>query len=490
MGPAHEDPMSHPADPDAGPDSATNALKRKNDDTEGIDAAQLSKRKALVADLAVSRLPTSTPSPNHSPSLAHSSASLSPPPLTVPAPAALPGLPTPTSGLLPTPISGLLSLPNLLPAPASSPAHAEKDPSYVLFRMYCPIKEASIAVGKKGDTIKHLREKANVRIDVSENLKNTPERIVTVRGPAENVAKAFGLLVRIILDEPEDEPALELSKPFNLKILIPHPLIGFIIGKQGAKFREIEDKSAAKLKAAEVPLPYLTDRILSIVGVADAVHIAVFYVAQVVNEYKDCLKKFKAVYYNPKHYTALHMPAGTTLALPHHMQTMQLHLLLPQDLPVPYPQLRPLGFDYPALYPAPQAPAPYRHPAPPPVVAPPDHYTDEYGNQMVGNVVVGLPVSVPAPAHPDRVNQDVFVPRDAIGLVIGKRGNNIKHIREHSGCVYVKIEPDAGQSLTLGKGLGLTPVRKLTLTGSLGACQAATYLINQRIVADKERNDK
>ena len=82
------------------------------------------------------------------------------------------------------------------------------DPTFIQLRMYCPVKEASTIVGRKGETINHLREKANVRITVSENLKGVPERIVAVKGPAENVARAFGLITRVILEEPESLQAL------------------------------------------------------------------------------------------------------------------------------------------------------------------------------------------------------------------------------------------------------------------------------------------
>ncbi|KAJ8138386.1 hypothetical protein OY671_008401, partial [Metschnikowia pulcherrima] len=76
----------------------------------------------------------------------------------------------------------------------------------------------------------------------------------------------------------------------------------------------------------------------------------------------------------------------------------------------------------------------------------------------------------------------------SIGSVIGKGGQNIKQIRESSGCNYVKIEPDQHQSILLGGGRGLTNIRRLTLTGTYQAIQTAIYFINQRILADKERN--
>lgn len=104
---------------------------------------------------------------------------------------------------------------------------------------------------------------------------------------------------------------------------------------------------------------------------------------------------------------------------------------------------------------------------------------------MIGEVIIKEPVLAG-----DKYNQDVFVANSLIGSVIGKGGNNIKHIRENSGCSYVKIEPDRGQSIMLGGGRGLTNIRRLTLTGSLESFQKAIYLINQRINADRERNSR
>lgn len=388
--------------------------------------------------------------------------------------------------------------------PVSNHREKEGDPTYVMFRMYCPVKEASSVVGKKGEKINHIRDKASVRINVSENLKNVPERIVLVRGPAENVARAFGLIARTILEEPEDEPASILSKQYNLKLLVPHPMVGYIIGKQGVKFREIEENSAAKLKAAEQPLPYSTDRILSITGVGDAIHIAIYYISQVVIEHKDCLKKNKVVFYNPANYH--HGNMNNNMMNMSMMPATSNMMVMGAANPLAMQNMAPMKEDHSPVNPyAQQAKQPYNfqmmfqpttHPqhqysaAPAPAatmtIPSQNQYTDEHGNNMIGDVITSPPVQVGSST--DKFNEDVFVSNASIGSVIGKGGNNIKQIRENSGCSYVKIEPDQRQSLMLGGGKGMTNIRKLTLTGSLQSIQMAIYLINQRIGADKERN--
>jgi poly(rC)-binding protein 2/3/4 len=69
-----------------------------------------------------------------------------------------------------------------------------------------------------------------------------------------------------------------------LRLLIPHILIGSIIGKGGVRIREIQEASGARLNASESCLPLSTERSLVVLGVADAVHIAVFYVCTTLVE--------------------------------------------------------------------------------------------------------------------------------------------------------------------------------------------------------------
>lgn len=453
----------------------------------------------------------------------------------------------------------------------SSGRREREDPTTVLFRMYCPVKEAGIVVGKKGETINHIRDKANVKIYVSENIKTVPERIVTVRGAAENVAKAFGLIVRTILDEPEDEPSSSSSRPFDLRLLMPHPIVGFIIGRHGSKFREIEENSAAKLKAAETPLPYSTDRILLINGVSDAIHIAVYYVAQAVLEHKDVLQLNKIILYNPANYQA-NLPSTTLAGMspqPNNNMNMNTmnnmnmggmanqnqmggnmnalnalnslsNLMMPNNNMVPNnnnmmmnPMNSPMGTNMNTNM-GPNMSSPMNNMnsmngmnnmnnmnnmngmsgmnngmmqnQPPyggqnnyqmmpqqnynlrqPMNIPQQQtYTDENGNTMVGEIITNPPVPNPT-GQGDKYNQDLYVANASIGSVIGKGGNNIKQIRETSGCTYVKIEPDKHRSMMLS-GRGMVNMRKLTLTGSLSSINTAIYLINQRISTDKERN--
>src|ERR1700709_334191 len=96
--------------------------------------------------------------------------------------------------------------------------------------------------------------------------------------------QAFGLIIRTLMNEPLDSPSTPQSKTYPLRLLIPHILIGSIIGKQGVRIREIQEASGARLNASESFLPLSTERSLVVLGVADAVHIAAYYVGSTLVE--------------------------------------------------------------------------------------------------------------------------------------------------------------------------------------------------------------
>src|SRR2546427_11442721 len=96
--------------------------------------------------------------------------------------------------------------------------------------------------------------------------------------------QAFSLIIRTLNNEPMDSPSTSQSKTYPLRLLIPHILIGSIIGKSGVRIREIQEESGARLNASDACLPLSTERSLVILGVADAVHIATYYVGKTLLE--------------------------------------------------------------------------------------------------------------------------------------------------------------------------------------------------------------
>lgn len=373
-----------------------------------------------------------------------------------------------------TPPSSIPSKQDFVNGPISSHKVVQNDdPTYVHFRMLASISETASIVGKGGETISKIKEESNSRVNVSENLKGVPERVISVRGSAEFVAKAFGLIVRAINNEPFNQPSNADSKFFTLRLLFPHSIMGYIIGKKGSRFREIEENSAASLNANDQILPASTDRILNITGVADAIHIATYYVAQTVIEHKQQLSK--VIYYNPANYNQPSIPAVTTkmanaingqspynnynnISMMSGMinpQMNQLNQMNTMNTMNPMNPMNPqMGFGM--------------------------------QNQVPGQFTLNSPAASlntkpgETSTQPDgKVAQELFVPQNHIGLVIGRGGKNLKDIRLTTGC-YVKVNEEI---------LG-SPDRKLTLIGNLYGIQNAIVLINNKIENEKQRKNR
>ncbi|KAI9636457.1 uncharacterized protein MKK02DRAFT_26798 [Dioszegia hungarica] len=148
-------------------------------------------------------------------------------------------------------------------------------------------QDASIIIGRAGVHVNEIREKSSARVNVSESIPGNPERILSVSGQLDAVAKAFGLIVRRINDEPFDVASVPGSRAVTIKFIIPNSRMGSVIGKAGSKIKEIQEASGARLNASEAMLPGSTERVLSVSGVADAVHIAVYYIGTILLEYQD-----------------------------------------------------------------------------------------------------------------------------------------------------------------------------------------------------------
>jgi len=373
------------------------------------------------------------------------------------------------------------------------------DPTYVHFRMLCTISEAATVVGKGGETIKKIKELSNARINVSDNLKGVPERVISVRGPAEYVAKAFGLIVRMQLGEPLNVPSSLESQQYNLRLLFPHTIMGYIIGKKGSRFREIEESSAAALKANDQVLPASTDRILNINGVADAIHIATYYIAQTVIEHKQQMSK--AIYYNPANFAQPSIPLVNSSARRFQHRIMGDFrggrmggrqfgpqpafgpiMGMPSQLMGMYGQMPPPQGNTNGQ--SPEGPSEGQPSAGRMTVGKPPQmggYFPQFAPQFNPAAVASNTRTETVTTGTDgKLNQDIFVPQKHIGLIIGRGGRNLKDIRQQTGC-YVKINDEVPGSTE----------RKLTLmSNNMYGIQNALLLINNKIENEKLREQR
>lgn len=66
--------------------------------------------------------------------------------------------------------------------------------SDITLRAVISSKEAGVVIGKAGQNVADLREKTGVRAGVSKVVQGVHDRILTVSGPLDAVASAYGLV--------------------------------------------------------------------------------------------------------------------------------------------------------------------------------------------------------------------------------------------------------------------------------------------------------
>ncbi|ODQ49599.1 hypothetical protein SAICODRAFT_38656, partial [Saitoella complicata NRRL Y-17804] len=342
--------------------------------------------------------------------------------------------------------------------------------NFIDIRALVTKKEAATIIGKGGENVSSLREQGGARVSLSENLRGSVERIVTVSGTPETVAKTFGLIIRILTGEPQ-EPSTSTSKTYALRLLIPHSLLGHLIGPSGTTIRQIQSLSNARLNASEGLLPLSTERALVVVGVADAVHIALWHVCVKMREKLEkspgggegLLAGVKAI-----------MEGMVVGSVPYGMQAVGAVGA------VGLGQVGCAGAGAGVGYAAaattvpsdPQAAAAYATPTPAgPYVGPtqPSSATPNPAS-TAGTATGGIPI----PGQP--LTQNIYIPNDMVGAIIGKGGAKINEIRQMSGS-HIKINEPADNSAE----------RLVTITGTPEANQMALYMLYSRLEQEKHR---
>ncbi|XP_041327678.1 poly(rC)-binding protein 3 isoform X4 [Pyrgilauda ruficollis] len=311
-------------------------------------------------------------------------------------------------------------------------------------------KEVGSIIGKKGETVKKMREESGARINISEG--NCPERIVTITGPTDAIFKAFAMIAYKFEEDITNSMSNSTATskpPVTLRLVVPASQCGSLIGKGGSKIKEIRESTGAQVQVAGDMLPNSTERAVTISGTPDAIIQCVKQICVVMLESPP---KGATIPYRPKPAsTPVIFAGGQVRADPLAASTANLSLLLQhQPLPaytiqgqyaIPHPDLTKLH--QLAMQQTPFTPLGQTTPAFP-----------------------GLDASPPASTH------ELTIPNDLIGCIIGRQGTKINEIRQMSGAQIKIANATEGSS-----------ERQITITGTPANISLAQYLINARIDA-------
>ncbi|KAK2020125.1 KH domain-containing protein [Colletotrichum eremochloae] len=369
-----------------------------------------------------------------------------------------------------------------------SASHDERD--WIHIRAVISSPEAATIIGKGGENVSNIRKMSGAKCTVSDYQKGAVERILTVSGVVDAAAKAFGLIIRTLNNEPLAEPSSAQSKTYPLRLLIPHILIGSIIGKGGARIREIQEASGARLNASDSCLPLSTERSLVVMGVADAVHIATYYVGSTL------LEQLNDRFGGPAASAYATRSGGPAGVVPGGMQVVPY---CPQPTTggnygtrENYNRRHDARAQHPGLPAAPYGAQPYPPHAAQPNPAMPIHYgaaqAGGYGAAAPMQPHAGATVPQPHGAHPAQpmhgaavagapLTQQIYIPNDMVGAIIGKGGQKINEIRQISGSVIKINEPQDNSN-----------ERLVTITGTEECNRMALYMLYSRLGMQTQHN--
>ncbi|KAM9859125.1 poly(rC)-binding protein 4 [Aulostomus maculatus] len=307
-------------------------------------------------------------------------------------------------------------------------------------------KEVGSIIGKKGETVKRIREESSARINISEG--SCPERIITITGPTDCVFRAFTM---ITFKLEEDLTALVANgtvtskPPVTLRLVIPASQCGSLIGKGGSKIKEIRETTGAQVQVAGDLLPNSTEREVTISGNQDAIIQCVKLICTVILESPP---KGATIPYRPSPTPGTMLLAGNQVF---EASDFGSHLFSVAQGGVDLQQT----YAVQSHYGIPHSELAKLH---------------QLSLQQQGLASISQSASQVLPGGVDvssqTTSQELLIPNDLIGSIIGRQGTKINEIRQVSGA-----------QIKIGSQIDSTSDRHVTITGTPIAINLAQYLI-------------
>merc|ERR1740130_1093676 len=309
--------------------------------------------------------------------------------------------------------------------------------------------EVGAIIGKKGSTVKRIREESGSCVSIlNKTSVKTSDQVMLIRGSEEVIAHGVRLVAEAIMQSArERDPSA--PEETTLTLLVPAVQVGAIIGKGGEMIKSIIAETAANLKISKEALQNSTEKSVGMTGNSAAIAAAT---TRVLDELKN------------------HPVKEGTARQPYRPEMLQDMLQQPQMNPYQNQWAGMAGMGgmgmqqgmgaYPPMQ---QQQMPRAQP------------------MYVGNAMAGQPSQVTtrsvgedeseAGLKPGQVMQKVSIPSVSAGSVIGKRGAMIQQISKSTGCNIIIANPEEEAQYE----------RIVTLKGSPEGIDSAITLIRQVI---------
>ncbi|XP_058518171.1 insulin-like growth factor 2 mRNA-binding protein 2 isoform X3 [Ochotona princeps] len=262
-------------------------------------------------------------------------------------------------------------------------------------RILVPTQFVGAIIGKEGLTIKNITKQTQSRVDIHRKENSgAAEKPVTIHASPEGTSEACRMILEIMQKEADET---KLAEEIPLKILAHNGLVGRLIGKEGRNLKKIEHETGTKITISSLQdlSIYNPERTITVKGTVEAC----------ANAEAEIMKKLREAFEN---------------------DMLAVNSAWDRVLPLPPP------FQFPAnVYPGRQQMMAQTHSG---------YFSSLYPHHQFG----------PFPHHhpyPEQEIVNLFIPTQAVGAIIGKKGAHIKQLARFAGA-SIKIAPAEGPDVS------------------------------------------
>uniref|UniRef100_A0A3B4YXF0 RNA-binding protein Nova-1-like n=1 Tax=Stegastes partitus TaxID=144197 RepID=A0A3B4YXF0_9TELE len=354
-----------------------------------------------------------------------------------------------------------------------------KEGEYFL-KVLIPSYAAGSIIGKGGQTIVQLQKETGATIKLSKSkdfYPGTTERVCLIQGTVEALNGVHNFIAEKVREMPQSaqkpEPVSILQPQTTVnpdrvkqaKLIVPNSTAGLIIGKGGATVKAVMEQSGAWVQLSQKPEGInLQERVVTISGEPEQNRKAVEIIVQKIQEDPQSSSCLNISYSNVSGPVANSNPTGSPYA-----NTAEV---LPNAAAAAATAFS--GNDLLAITSALNTLASY------------GYNTNTLGLGLNPAAASGVLAAVAASANPAAAAAladgakdvvEIAVPENLVGAILGKGGKTLVEYQELTGA-RIQISKK-------GEFIPGTRNRKVTITGSPAATQAAQYLISQRITYEQ-----